>query len=148
MAAPDRNTLVVTALIGAMTLGSAVLLGLERVGRDPHQNQRELIARSSVESVEISFVDPRAALEDYHAVVFADRLERRAHATRLRVAVVDPGEEALTPTQRDQLLTLLAGAGRSAVVALPAESDARRTPELAAAAHDLYDTLVRSGWID
>lgn len=139
MAAPDRNTRVVAVLIASVTLGAGLLLGLESA---PRGGGRTMVAERPFDSIEIQFVRGVPA-DEFDCVIQADgTLDWRRRDAELSLAVCDNGQERLSAAQRAELSKLLLGRSRNTSVTLADTSDARRYPQLAPAAHDLYAWLL------
>ncbi len=145
MAAADRNTKVVAALVASVTLGAGVLLGLESA---PLGGGRTMIAERPFDSIEIQFVSGEPS-DDFDCVVGPDgAVDWRRRDADLSIGVCDSGDERLTTAQRAELAKLLQhGRSRNTIVTLAESSDARRHPRLAPAAHDLYAWLLEQGLI-
>lgn len=145
MAAADRNTKVVAALVASVTLGAGLLLGLESA---PLGAGRTMIAERPFDSIEFRFVSGEPS-DEFDCVVSADgAVEWRRRDADLLVGVCDSGSDRLSSAQRTELARLMQhGRSRNTTISLAEASDARRHPRLAPAAHDLYAWLLEQGLI-
>jgi hypothetical protein len=154
VAADKRNALIVACLIGSMTLGAAVLLGLEPP--TPGWSSGTLLLAESgyaVEEVQIEYGGPDAPVDPTAydcAVLPSGECAWRPSGPRIRLAVIGSEAPRLPQAQAKALLAAFGsmtqrhGLDLDSVWLHPA-SDARLHPELPAQAHDLCDLLVRKG---
>jgi hypothetical protein len=152
VASDKRNTKVVAFLIGSMTLGAAVLLGLEPPTRGWSATTLLMAERvRAIEDVQVQYADPDAVVDPnaYDCVVWpSGECQWQPHGPRICLAVMGSGSQPLPHTQAETLLAVFGsmtqrhGLDLRRVWLHPA-SDARLHPELPPAAHELCNLLVR-----
>lgn len=161
MKADNRNLVVVGALVGALTLGAALLLWLEPA-KPRWQSDRLLRAERHVPitAVEVDYVPREAALAaleqpgpDSVCVVFPTESPAfQFGGSRLRLLVVRSDSERLSVSQQENVLATLAALAGQAPnqnlpVALAESADAARDPSLPEQARELRELLLRKGLI-
>jgi hypothetical protein len=153
-----RNAKTVTALIISMSVGAALLLGLEPKNDNPPSTM--LIARdaAAVDSLLVEFVPQESAdsLAAYHCVILPDKegscVWRPDGGSQIRLAILGPQDQPLGQEQAHNLLRVVGTLHRSygldfsnirlAVNTAPGgQASTERGPR------DLRDLLVRKGFI-
>lgn len=117
MTSDKRNTNVMIALLGSLTLGALMLLWLEPRAASPDGGAAPALMATSAKPVEfatVEYVKPgRANLESYDCVVYVDRVEWSLRNSNARIAVVGEGGATLSDGCRRQLLTAIRDLTRS-----------------------------------
>ncbi len=153
MTTDQRNSVVVAALVTAMTCGAAVLMALApKTSRFPRESA--LVARSGlpIRSVTIDYIAPAevAASERYDCIITAEGAEHVAeHFAEgvFRIAVLGAADRrALGAEQKIKLIEVLGMLHQAHGVEVRAMTlSTRSTPEQTAdpQAHDLHALLVK-----
>jgi len=152
---PDqRNAWVVACLVGAMLLGTAMLLWLEPPAHGwsvPAVELGENVA--GVRSVQIHFAlaDAALPLDEYDCVVYADgRCAWRPRSADIRLTLLGKRSNRLPEAQAGTLLAILGSMNLASgldfsQVRLDPGSDPKLNPGLPPPAHELRALLERKG---
>lgn len=152
---PDqRNAWVVAYLVGAMLLGTAMLLWLEPPAHGwsvPAVAMGENV--SGVRSVQIHYAiaDASPALDEFDCVVFADgRCAWRPRSADIRLTLLGKPSSRLPEAQAGTLLAILGSMNLASgldfsQVHLAPGSDPKLNPGLPPPAHELRALLERKG---